>query len=420
MLLNYFKIFLKVASQKKLFTFLSLFGISLTIMFIMIFSMTISKISSGSGPESELNKIILSDRVKTKFSQGFGMLSSCNRSLCEDYLKKNSKAKITSMFTMPADWEFILNSEYEKKRESQTDAEYWELFDFRFLQGRPYTRSEVTNRANVAVISRSLKELLFGEEKDVLGKTIHYTTIDLVVTGVVEDCPPTALNTAADLYYPYTIFPGINNGNNFLGPFTVAFKTGGSSGDIKAVRDEVQETIARLDAADTTCKVFFAGPYTQIEKLMSGNIDPEEFSKGRSILKYLLLGLAFLLLPAINLMSLNFARIHERGEEIAVRKSFGASGAILRKQFLFENLLMTLAGGLMGIILSYVVVALLGRTFTLGISMFVRVPLSFSFNLPVFVAALASCFIFGLLSGWLPAVRLARMKPSVILKGGEL
>jgi putative ABC transport system permease protein len=153
---------------------------------------------------------------------------------------------------------------------------------------------------------------------------------------------------------------------------------------------------------------------------MSRNIDPEEFSKGRSILKYLLLGLAFLLLPAINLMSLNFARIHERGEEIAVRKSFGASGAILRKQFLFENLLMTLAGGLMGIILSYVVVALLGRTFTLGISMFDRVPLSFSFNLPVFVAALASCFIFGLLSGWLPAVRLARMKPAVFLKGGEL
>ena len=53
---NYFKIFLKVAMQSKLFTILSLFGISLTIMFVMIFSMTIAKITTGSGPEKDLNK----------------------------------------------------------------------------------------------------------------------------------------------------------------------------------------------------------------------------------------------------------------------------------------------------------------------------------------------------------------------------
>ncbi len=70
MLKNYFKIFLKIASQNKLFTFLSLFGISLTIMFVMIFSMTISKITSGSGPESDLKKMIFSDRVKTEQPAG--------------------------------------------------------------------------------------------------------------------------------------------------------------------------------------------------------------------------------------------------------------------------------------------------------------------------------------------------------------
>ena len=64
MIKNYFKIFLKVALQNKLFTFLSLFGISLTIMFVMIFSMTISKITNGSGPEKDLKKIIFCQRVK--------------------------------------------------------------------------------------------------------------------------------------------------------------------------------------------------------------------------------------------------------------------------------------------------------------------------------------------------------------------
>jgi putative ABC transport system permease protein len=119
-------------------------------------------------------------------------------------------------------------------------------------------------------------------------------------------------------------------------------------------------------------------------------------------------------------MALNFARIHERGEEIAVRKSFGAASRILRGQFLFENILMTLAGGLIGIILSYIVVGLLGNSLTLSIDFMNNVPLSFSFNFKVFAGALLACLIFGLLSGFLPAVRLSRMKPAVYLKGGEL
>jgi putative ABC transport system permease protein len=119
-------------------------------------------------------------------------------------------------------------------------------------------------------------------------------------------------------------------------------------------------------------------------------------------------------------MALNFARIHERGEEIAVRKSFGAAASVLRGQFLFENILMTLAGGLIGIILSYLIVTLLGDSISLRINFFSNVPLTFSFNYLVFVTALIVCLIFGLLSGYLPAVRLSRMKPAVYLKGGEL
>jgi putative ABC transport system permease protein len=132
------------------------------------------------------------------------------------------------------------------------------------------------------------------------------------------------------------------------------------------------------------------------------------------------MALAFILLPAINLMALNFARIHERGEEIAIRKSFGAASSVLRGQFLFENILMTLTGGLIGIFLSYLIVALLGNSLTLRIDFFTSVPLTFSFNYLVFLAALISCLIFGLLSGFLPAVRLSKMKPALYLKGGEL
>lgn len=423
MLINYLKIFLKVTSQNKLFTFLSLFGISLTIMFVMIFSMTISKITSGSGPEEDLEKIIFAWRVKTRNTtqaKGGGYsTSACSRILCEDLLKKVESADIASMYSGPSGWEFIFNGEYQLRQQTQTDAEFWELFNYKFIQGRPYTREEVQHRANFAVITRSLKELLFGNEENVLGKTIHYTSFDLVVTGVVEDPPPTAQNASGDLYFPYTVLAGSDRSDVYLGLFKMGFKAG-SRRDFSRIRDEVREMISRLDAADTTISLFLPGPNTQLEKMMIGYGDPEAYSRGSVILRYIATALAFLLLPAVNLMALNFARIHERGEEIAVRKSFGASGVELRRQFLFENILMTLMGGLLGILLSYVVVAVFGRHVSLSNSFFWSVPISFSFNFTVFTAAFLACLIFGLLSGYLPAVRLARMKPAVYLKGGEL
>lgn len=422
MLKNYFKIFTKVAMQNKLFTFLSLFGISLTIMFVMIFSMTISRITSGSGPEKDLSHIIFCQRVKTvethkgKKSQGYSTASVAKR-LSEEHLKKAKSADIISMYSGPNPWEFIFNGNYQLKLKNQTDAEYWNVFNYKFLQGRPYTAEEVTNGANLAVITQSLKELLFGNEENVLGKSFQYTSMNLIVTGVVEDPPKTDQNALGDLYFPYTLVKG-EDFDEYIGGYKVAFKS--SSKQFGMIRNEVQDMVSRLDVADTTRSIFLSGPYSQIEKMMVGFGDPEDYSLGTSLFKYLMMALAFILLPAINLMALNFARIHERGEEIAVRKSFGAASKVLRGQFLFENILMTLTGGIIGIILSYIVVGLLGNSLTLSIDFFNNVPLSFSFNFKVFAGALTACLIFGLLSGFLPAVRLSKMKPAVYLKGGEL
>lgn len=422
MLKNYFKIFMKVAMQSKVFTLLSLFGISLTIMFVMIFSMTISRITSGSGPEKDLNQIIFCQRVKTvethkgKRSDGYSQ-ASLSRKLSEEHLKKAMTADIISMYYGPNPWEFIFNGNYQKKLQNQTDAEYWKIFNYKFLQGRPYTTEEVTNGTNLAVITQSLKELLFGAEENVLGKTIKYTSMNLIVTGVVEDPPKTDQNAIGDLYFPYTLLTS-GDWDDYIGGYKVAFKS--SSKKFELIRNEVQDMVSRLDVADTTRGIFLSGPYSQIEKMMVGYGDPEDYAKGTSLLKYLMMALAFILLPAINLMALNFARINERGEEIAVRKSFGAASTVLRGQFLFENILMTLAGGLIGIILSYLVVGLFGNSLTLSLDFMNNVPLSFSFNFIVFACALIACLIFGLLSGFLPAVILSRMKPAVYLKGGEL
>jgi putative ABC transport system permease protein len=81
---------------------------------------------------------------------------------------------------------------------------------------------------------------------------------------------------------------------------------------------------------------------------------------------------------------------------------------------------LTIAGGIIGILLSYVVVALLGSTLNIPVKAGTTVPMSFPFDFLVFGIALGVCLLFGMLSGVLPAIRMSRMKPVKYLKGGEI
>ncbi len=424
MIRNYLKTFWKVARQNKLFTFLSLFGISLTIMFVMIFSMTVNKVVKGSGPEKNLRNIVVASRfkVRTPNKAENHVFSNIPRKICEDYLKNIKSADLTTMY-YGGEMEFMQNGEHYSKGSMATDADFWKVFDFKFLQGHPYTTEDVLNASNYAVITESMKVIFFGDEKEVLGKQLKMPNRSYTVVGVVEDPSTSSQNLLSGLFYPYTMNVERPCPNCFapayMGSFRMAFMAGDRS-KLPAIRKEVQETINRIDVADPKFVLFLRGPNTQWQDLFAA-FDPEEDNGPWALLrKYLLWGFGFIFLPAVNLMALNFARIRERGEEIAVRKSFGASSAVLKGQFIFENLVLTLAGGIIGIVLSFLVVALLGNTLNIPVKAGTTVPMSFSFDFLVFGIALGVCLLFGMLSGVLPAIRMSRMKPVKYLKGGEI
>lgn len=421
MLKNYLKTFWKVARQNKLFTFLSLFGISLTIMFVMIFSMTVNKVVKGSGPEKDLSNILFADKWKVKSLEhkDHSNFSEIDRRLCEDHFKKIESAEIVSMY-FDYYWEFIQNGKHYSKGFMTTDAEFWEVFSFTFIQGRPYSPREVQDKSTFAVITESLKDILFGNELNVLGKTMKFYNWEFTVIGIVEDVPPTSQNLSSGLFIPYTIIPYEPNSLwPYLGSFSLAFKAEKKK-QFPAIRKEVQDIVDRIDSSDPKWTFFLAGPNTQMQNLLAV-YDPEQLDGPKAKLKkYLLWGFGFILLPAINLMALNFARIRERGEEIAIRKSFGASSAVLRGQFLIENVIMTLLGSVFGVLLSFLTVAFLGDVLTIPIKRGTTVPMSFSFDFTVFGIALGVCLLFAMLSGVLPAIRMSKMKPVKYLKGGEL
>ncbi len=92
--------------------------------------------------------------------------------------------------------------------------------------------------------------------------------------------------------------------------------------------------------------------------------------------------LLFLLIPTVNLVNINISRIMERASEIGVRKAFGAPARTLVGQFLVENILLTLVGGLIGFVLSIVVLRMISDS---GIFSYAR----FTINLRVFAYGMA-------------------------------
>ncbi|MCY3759815.1 MAG: FtsX-like permease family protein, partial [Gemmatimonadetes bacterium] len=134
--------------------------------------------------------------------------------------------------------------------------------------------------------------------------------------------------------------------------------------------------------------------------------------RSRLILSALGVVLLFMAITSLSLVNLNVSRIMERASEIGVRKSFGATSLHLVRQFLVENLVLTMVGGLVGFCVSYGILE-----FRMGMT--AGIPEDFGMNYRLFLAGLLFTMSFGLISGIYPAWRMSRLHPVEAVRGGQ-
>jgi putative ABC transport system permease protein len=132
----------------------------------------------------------------------------------------------------------------------------------------------------------------------------------------------------------------------------------------------------------------------------SGTLFDEDHS-GTIVMILTFVVILFLILPVINIVNINLCRMGERASEIGVRKAFGASSLLLIGQFVAENLILTLIGGILGVFVSMGIIHILNAT---GME-------SYYFHYRMFLVGLAAIFVFNLLSGGYPAWRMSRFHP---------
>ena len=118
------------------------------------------------------------------------------------------------------------------------------------------------------------------------------------------------------------------------------------------------------------------------------------------VLSVILISL-FTLLPALNLVNLNTSRILERSGEIGVRKAFGAHSGHILAQFVVENVVLTLIGGIIALLLSIPVISAINNSRVLG-------DVTMEVDLLFWLYGLVIALGFGVLTGLLPAWRMSR------------
>lgn len=409
MLLNYIKIAWKVLLRHPFYTFITLFGISLTLTVLMVLASFIDHLVGAHYPENKRSRsLYITSVIQTDSTHNARSMGPASFKFLTQYAKSLKTPEIVSLSTIFGFTNTYVNGKRIKLNTKFTDAEFWQATDFEFLEGKPYNNQNIKNGDHVVVITDALKKQYFEDNgQPVVGKKIEIENIVYQVIGVVKGSPITRVYTYSDVYFPYTA-PKSNYQNTGLrGTFT-AIILAKNEKDLSAIQSEFNAGIARVPQS----VIRDGQQYTVLEVKANTYFDQflYTFTKNDSAQqKIIFYSIAFLIilmfmgLPAINLVNVNVSRILERASEIGVRKAFGAPSKALLWQFIIENMFITFIGGAFALIISALVIRMINNSGWIAYA-------DLTINFTVFAVSILVCLIFGLLSGVLPAFRMSKLK----------
>lgn len=424
MLRNYLLTAYKVFMRRKLFTAINLTCIVLTLVVLMVITALLETAFFPSGVEGRSERMLQVYGIRNEGPNSSTMRTSLmgykavEQALKPLSLKPDLGVERVSAFTVPTSVSVYQGDRVSELDMRRVDAEYWKILDFKLLAGRlPNADDEQAGRM-VAVINASTARRLFGTAGaaghavgHAVGQTIAASGQRFQIIGVVEDA--LQINAYADMWAPLTTFPSSHYRNEITGDFAAMLLARGPA-DLPRIRQEVEHAAKIFVTEDPrtypTTQFWADSKLDVIARALLSNQSRAD-SGGGQLLATIGGGmLVFMLLPALNLVNLNTGRILERSAEIGVRKAFGATSLQLVGQLVVENVLLCLVGGLLGLACTRLALWWLEASQLIPY-------LEVHLNASVFACGMLLAFVFGLLSGVIPAWKMSRLDPVHALKG---
>ncbi len=274
---------------------------------------------------------------------------------------------------------------------SGRNAYYFQSNPDMILQGRALNFIDDNNCTYVCVISQELIDTFFFGVNP-LGETIYISGIPFTVVGRYEEDDgggvASMFSGNPDILIPYTTAMKINNTREITS-FTVYLREGTDS---EVAAAEIEERMDILFDYEDDC--FTVTAMTSIEETMETMM---------SMMSTLLAGIASiaLIVGGIGIMNMMLTTVTERTVEIGLKKALGAIPWQIQAQFLIESFLLSMIGGLLGVVfglgLSYALCQVLETSFVLNTGAIV---LGVGFSAAV-----------GIIFGWTPARKASKLNP---------
>lgn len=272
--------------------------------------------------------------------------------------------------------------------------EYLEIKSWKVVSGRNITDSEAKGSAKVCLVGRTVADELFGEGVDPTGETIRFKNIPFKIIGVLEEKGQNSFGQDQDdvIIAPYTTVQKRILAQTHIQSIQLSAR---SAEESVLAQTQVEEVLRRTHKLrDNEDNDFMVRSQEELSTTMTSITD---------ILTILLGAIAgiSLLVGGIGIMNIMYVSVTERTREIGLRMSIGGRSVDILLQFLIESILLSVFGGIIGILLGFGASAIVEALTSWPISvMWGSVLLSF-----------AVCTVIGVFFGWYPARRASGLDP---------
>jgi putative ABC transport system permease protein len=396
---NLFKIAFRAIAANKLRSFLTMLGIIIGV------ASVIAMMAIGQGSKKSIQANIAemgSNMIMIRPGQDKGPggaqqdASDMQTLKLKDYetLKEQSKYLSAISPSVNASGQFINGNNNTPSTIYGISPDYMEIRQLKIEDGEMFTDEDIKTSAKVCVIGKTVADNLFINGEDPVGKVIRYNKIPFRIVGVLK----------AKGYNSF----GMDQDDMVLAPYTTVMKRILSVTYLQGINaSAITEDMTDLAIDDITSIL------RESHKLKGSDEDnfsirsqqemAEMMNSTSDTMTILLLVVACisLIVGGIGIMNIMYVSVTERTKEIGLRMSVGARGIDILNQFLIESVLLSVTGGIIGVIC--------GIGAAVGINVFAHWPIQIQ---PWSVLlSFAVCSATGIFFGWYPAKKAASLDP---------
>lgn len=280
------------------------------------------------------------------------------------------------------------------------NQDYLTIRQLKIADGEMFTDSDIKTAAKVCVLGQTVVDYLFPDGSDPIGRVVRFNSIPFRVIGVLKKKGYNSMGMDQDdlVLAPYTTVMKRILAQTYLSEIVCSAITEEAS---EPAQDQITQILRRThklkDATDTTEGAdddFNIRSQEEISSMMNSTMSTITILLGS------VAGIS-LIVGGIGIMNIMYVSVTERTREIGLRMSVGARGIDILNQFLIEAILLSVTGGIIGVIL--------GVSISVSLQQFAHVATQIE---PwSIIMSFAVCTFTGVFFGWYPAKKAARLDP---------